>query len=142
MGTQLPPRPKKGVQPPIFNPCLLWPNGWMDQDAIWYGDDLRTKWHLIQPAIWPQQTWVENWGAVPFWGRGAGSPSNTMWPGPRPTCMPTFILIRQTVWSQYTNVTDKTERQTGQLPDSIGKAFYKWSPKNYMVWATFLLLKV
>jgi len=33
MGTQLPP---KGAQPPIFGPCLLWPNGWMDQDAIWY----------------------------------------------------------------------------------------------------------
>ena len=21
---------------PTFGPCLLWPNGWMDQDAIWY----------------------------------------------------------------------------------------------------------
>jgi len=20
-----------------FGPCLLWPNGWMDQDATWYG---------------------------------------------------------------------------------------------------------
>jgi len=26
--------PKKEAQPPIFGPCLLWPNGWMDQDAI------------------------------------------------------------------------------------------------------------
>ena len=25
----------KGAQPPIFGPCLLWPNGWMDQDATW-----------------------------------------------------------------------------------------------------------
>jgi len=23
--------------PRIFGPCLLWPNGWMDQDATWYG---------------------------------------------------------------------------------------------------------
>jgi len=23
--------------PPIFGPRLLWPNGWIDQDAIWYG---------------------------------------------------------------------------------------------------------
>jgi len=22
---------------PLFGPCLLWPNGWMDQDATWYG---------------------------------------------------------------------------------------------------------
>ena len=27
----------KGVTAPtIFGPCLLWPNGWMDQDATWY----------------------------------------------------------------------------------------------------------
>jgi len=27
----------KGAQPPVFGPCLLWPNGWMDEDATWYG---------------------------------------------------------------------------------------------------------
>ena len=31
------PLPKKGVEPPIFGPSLLWPNGCMDQDATWYG---------------------------------------------------------------------------------------------------------
>jgi len=25
------------VEPPIFGPCLLWPNGWMDQDGTWHG---------------------------------------------------------------------------------------------------------
>jgi len=29
------PVPPKGTQPQIFGPCLLWPNGWIDQDAIW-----------------------------------------------------------------------------------------------------------
>jgi len=29
--------PQKGAQPPIFGPCMLWSNGWMDQDATWYG---------------------------------------------------------------------------------------------------------
>ena len=30
------PAPLKNVaQPPILGPCLLWPNGWMDQDATW-----------------------------------------------------------------------------------------------------------
>ena len=33
-----PPRsPKRGWRPPVFGPCLLWPNGWMGQDATWYG---------------------------------------------------------------------------------------------------------
>jgi len=34
-------------------------------------------------------------GLCPFGRGGAGSPSNTMWPGPRPTCMPSFSVI---VW--------------------------------------------
>jgi len=37
MGTQLP-LPKKGTDPsPIFGQCLLWPNGWMDQDGTLHG---------------------------------------------------------------------------------------------------------
>ena len=54
----------------------------------------------------------------PFGGGGAGSPCDTMWPGPRPTYVQSFILIRQTVWPHYTNVTDRTDRQR---TDSIGR---------------------
>ena len=28
------PLSQKPVEPPIFGPCLLWPNGWMDEDAF------------------------------------------------------------------------------------------------------------
>ena len=28
---------RETAPPPIFCPCLLWPNGWMHQDAAWYG---------------------------------------------------------------------------------------------------------
>ena len=49
--------------------------------------------------------------AVPLW-EGAGSPSNTMSAGPRPTSVPSGILIHPTVWPQYTNVTDRqTDRR-------------------------------
>jgi len=27
--------------PSLFDPCLLSSNGWMDQDAIWYGGTCR-----------------------------------------------------------------------------------------------------
>jgi len=27
--------PLRGTAPPISGPYLLWPNGWMDQDATW-----------------------------------------------------------------------------------------------------------
>jgi len=31
------PLPKKAAEPPIFGPFLWWPNGWIHQDATWYG---------------------------------------------------------------------------------------------------------
>jgi len=30
------PSPKRRRSPQIFGPCLLWPNGWMNQDASWH----------------------------------------------------------------------------------------------------------
>jgi len=39
MGIQLP-LPKKAAEPlSNFRPCLLWPNGWMDQDDTRYGGE-------------------------------------------------------------------------------------------------------
>jgi len=36
-GDPAPPSPKGGgAPPPVFRPCLLWPNGWMDQDGTWH----------------------------------------------------------------------------------------------------------
>jgi len=65
---------------------------------------------LIHPAIWLQQSRAENWkAAVPRWGelgphltqcgRGRGLPPCQL-----------SILIHPTVWPQYTNVTDRTDR--------------------------------
>jgi len=54
----------------------------------------------------------------PFRG-GAGSPSNTMWPGLRHTSITSGILIHPTVWPQH-----QRYRQTGQdrqRSDSIGR---------------------
>jgi len=68
---------------------------------------------LIHPAVWPQQTWAENWRAVPPFFGGARSLSDTTWPGPRPISLPSGILIHPTVWPQYNNVTDK-QRQPGR----------------------------
>ena len=41
-------------------------------------------------------------GSAPFFGRGAGSPSNTMLPRPRPTSVPSGILSHRAVWRQQT----------------------------------------
>jgi len=42
------PASPKGAQPPIFGPCLLWPNGWMDQDAIWKGGRPWPRRHYVR----------------------------------------------------------------------------------------------
>ena len=42
------PAPPKGAQPPIFGPCLLWPNGWMDEDTIWYGGRPWPRRHCVK----------------------------------------------------------------------------------------------
>jgi len=42
------PPQKRGAQPPpMFGPCLLWPNGWADQDVIWYAGRPRTTKHCV-----------------------------------------------------------------------------------------------
>ena len=53
-GTPLP-SPKRGRSPQIFGPCLLWPNGCMDQDATWYGGrpqprGLCVRWRPSSPS--------------------------------------------------------------------------------------------
>jgi len=57
---------------------------------------------LLRWATVPEHAkWTENCGAaVPLSMGGAGSPSNTMLPGPRPTSVPSGILIHPTVWPQ------------------------------------------
>jgi len=46
------PLPKKRcIAPQIFGPCLLWPNGWVDQDTTWY--DGRPRWgqHCVRCGL-------------------------------------------------------------------------------------------
>ena len=42
------PYPKKGGPHRIFSPRLLWPNGWMDEDAAWYGSRPRPRPHCTR----------------------------------------------------------------------------------------------
>jgi len=40
-GDPAPPPQKGGEALPIFGPCLLWPNGWIDQDDTLHGGGPR-----------------------------------------------------------------------------------------------------
>ena len=41
------PPPPKEHNPPVFGPDLLWPNGWMDQDATWYEGRPQPRPHCV-----------------------------------------------------------------------------------------------
>ena len=57
------PAPKKGADPPtIFGPCLLWPNGWIEQDGTWRGG--RPQHRLL----------CVRWGPSPPTRKGAEPP--------------------------------------------------------------------
>ena len=62
--------------------------------------------------------------------QGSWVPSNTNWPGPRPTSVPSGILIHPTVWPQYTNATRQTGRQTNNGPIAHGEPYCKSRPKT------------
>jgi len=39
----------KGTQPPpVFGPCFLLPNGWMDEDVTWYGSRPQPRPHCVR----------------------------------------------------------------------------------------------
>ena len=48
MGTQLSAEKR---QPLIFGPCIFWPNGWMDEDATWYGSKFRPRPHCVRRGL-------------------------------------------------------------------------------------------
>ena len=57
MGTQPPPHKGGGAPSPIFGPFLLWPNGWMHQNATWYGGRPRpTRYCVRCGPSYPQKT--------------------------------------------------------------------------------------
>jgi len=72
------PYPKWAEPNPIFGPCLLWPNGCMDQDATWYGGRPWLTQHCVRygpsyprkkgtpmhpilaSVLWPNG-WMDEW---------------------------------------------------------------------------------
>jgi len=69
--------------------------------VAWAEAYLRTKWHLDPPSRLATIDMGRKVGLCPLLER-AGSPSNTMSPRPRPTSVPSGILIQPAVWPQQT----------------------------------------
>jgi len=72
------PQEKRGHCPsPIFGPRLLWPNGWMVQDATWYGGRPQPRPHCVTwgPSSPPQK----GGHSIPLFG------PCILWPSCRPS---------------------------------------------------------
>jgi len=73
-------------------------------NVAWAEVYLRTKWHLNPFSRFSTTDIGLKLGAVHHFGEEElGRP---VWPGPRPTSVPSFILIHRTVSPQHTNVTE------------------------------------
>jgi len=72
MGNKLPPQKGDGAPSAIIGPFLLWPNGWMHQDATWYEGSphprrLRVRWGPRSPS----PKWAPLiFGQCPLWPNG------------------------------------------------------------------------
>ena len=44
--------------PPLFGPCLLWPNSWMDRDTTWYGGRPRLGYIVLDGTQLPPRKWA------------------------------------------------------------------------------------
>ena len=66
----------------------------------------RAQQLLRWATVWQQQTWAEKWAGAAVGGWvPTGSPSDTMWPGLRPTSLPSGMLIHPTVDHNCRNAT-------------------------------------
>jgi len=87
-----PSSPLKGAQPRIFDPCLLWPNGWMHQDTTWYGGRPHPRRRCVR---WRSSTLLKVpqtpvFGPCLLWPNGWMDQDATWYgstPRPRPRCV-------------------------------------------------------
>jgi len=88
-GHSFPPRKRGQSPPPIFSPSFLWPNGWMHQDATWYGVCLSTGNFVLDGDPAPTPKGAEPhpiFGPRLLWPNGCMDQDATWYGGrPRPT---------------------------------------------------------
>jgi len=80
------PHPKRGRNPPIVGPYLLWPNGWMDQGETWLAGRPRpwphcVRWGPISPS--PKGAEPPIFGPYLLWPNG-WMDQDVTWQGGRP----------------------------------------------------------
>ena len=116
--------------------------------VVWRVDWWVTSWPCDELTMWRVDWATTDMGrklgrrAVSLWG-GAGSPSNTMWADAYlGTSMPSCILILPTVWSQYINITDSTDRQDRQTVHTNVRFANHFKVVSWKILSWFRLISV
>jgi len=112
MGTELPPQQGGTAAPILFGPCVLWPNGCMDQDATCYGCRPRPRPRDVRRDLAPPN-------------KGARQP---------PHFRPMSIVVMQTAGRRYRGiglsrrdvVLDSPPRKVAQQPLHFSIHFMLW----------------
>jgi len=86
------PHPRKGAQPPIFGPRLLWTNGCVDQESTWYDDRPRHGQHCARygPSLTPKGHNPSTFGPCLLWPNcwmDEGATWSSDMPRLRPRCV-------------------------------------------------------
>ena len=98
-GDPAPPPQKGGGALQIFGPCLLWPNGWMDEAGNWHGGRsqprrLCVRWgpspppQIFGPCLWPTG-WMDQDAT---WHEGRPQPKRLLDWAPAPSIFGPFLL--------------------------------------------------
>jgi len=97
---------------PIFGPCLLWPNGWMDQDATWYGGKRRLRRCCVR---WGHSSPPLKWAQPPVFG------SCLLWPNDWMDEDATWYRSRPRPRGNQTHWYQDTSARVLKCPDSSAK---------------------
>jgi len=85
--------------------CAPFVDSWLYYNVACAEVYFRTKWRLHPSSLLANIDMGQKLGGgwvCPFFLGVAGSPSNTKSPGPRPTSIPSGILVHPAVWPQRT----------------------------------------
>jgi len=92
METQSPPK-KRRHSPLFFGPCLLWPNGLMDQDATWYRGRPQSSRHYCRWG--PNCPLKRGTAPLTFWPVSIVDPAPSLKWGTAPNFRPMSIVAKR-----------------------------------------------
>ena len=128
------------TQPQNFGPCLLWPNGWMDQDVTWNGGKPWPRQHCVKcgPSSTPGGTATPTtFGPCLLWPNGWMDQDVTWYEG-RPRSRPHCI-------TQGPSAPTPSPQKGGTIPSNfrsvsiVAKLSPISAPAEHLLWSPYVI---